>query len=191
MNLPRICRLGGVLAPLLVAAVGHLSAQCSGSAACTITISLPVTDRVMRLNQTPATATALGTPVKADFDSGYNKVAGPTFQAWANHSFAVSVIATTPTFTYVQSGVHPNPNKPASDLTWAAATSGGCAVLPNSAYISNAGSAGTLISSAIGAPGLGGTAPIKQICYRTLWPNASLFPAGTYTLIMNFTISAP
>ena len=166
------------LALLLVAAAlwpsgcRPLQAQCAG-ASCTITVQMPVSD-VFRLTLTSA-STNLGTPVDADYTAGYVASTGPTVTAKVNRAYTVAVDATAATFGY--SGSFTNPNKPASDLTWATASGG--------PFSSNAGTAATLVS---GSSGTSGTS--QTIFFRTTLSYA-VDPPGSYTLTVRYTLSAP
>ena len=173
----------------MVAVPYRLTAQCSGQASCTVTINLPATTTVARLTLNTST-TNLGSPAAADFAAGGLAADGPTVTVKANHAYTVSVIGSSPTFSFTGS---PNPNKPRSDLTWGAgsgAAPGSCPLSPTSLYSHDMGTSATLITAGTGAPAIGSTAPSQKICYRTLW-NAGSAPAGVYSLIVNFTLSEP
>jgi hypothetical protein len=138
-----------------------------------------------------SSATDLGTPTTADFTAG-GKIApqdGPTLTVHSNESYAVAVTANTPTFGFVPIGTTPNPNKQASDLTWAkVAAAAACPSTPAS-YGNNMGTAANLITGATGAPAIGANAPSEKICYRTLWTSTAT--AGSYSMVVNFTLSEP
>ena len=88
---------------------------------------------------------------------------------------SAAVDAAASTFGY--SGSFTNPNKPASDLTWATASGG--------PFSSNAGTAATLLSGSIGTSGTSQT-----IFFRTTLSYA-VDPPGSYTLTVRYTLSAP
>ncbi|HEY3935149.1 MAG TPA: hypothetical protein VGL65_11105 [Gemmatimonadales bacterium] len=136
------------------------------------------------------TNTALGTPAEADFLAGGLVADGPTVTIMANGPYSVGVKGHTSTFAYSGPALT-NPNKLASDLTWAPGTGaapGTCAAVPT--YGNNMGSSSKLMSGSVGAPAISASAPSQQICYRTLWTFASS-PPGTYMLMVDFTLSEP
>ena len=163
-------------------------AQCIGTS-CTVTISLPVVD-VMRLDLSTST-TALGTPIQADFAAGglIAAASGPIATVKSNGPFTLSVKGNTATFAYA--GAAANPNKSSAELTWALATGappGVCTGIVS--FGNNMAAAATLLSAGVGASAIGVPAPSQRICFRTLWSFASA-PPGTYTLVVNFTLSGP
>jgi len=163
-------------------------AQCIGTS-CTVTISLPVTD-VIRLDLSTST-TALGTPVEADFAAGglIAAASGPIATVKSNGPFTLSVKGNTGTFAYA--GTAANPNKSSAELTWALATGAAPGVCTGIvSFGNNMSVAATLLSAGTGAPAIGVPAPSQRICFRTLWSFASA-PPGTYTLVVNFTLSGP
>ncbi len=172
-----------------VTATSNLSAQCANnSTSCTVTINLPVND-VLSLVLTANAPTALGTPAEAAFTAGGLAADGPTAMINANRSYSLSVKGNAGTFTYAGPAI--NPNKSAADLTWAKATGtapGTCTGI--STFGNNMGTAANLMSGSVGAPAIGAPIPSQKICYRTLWTFASS-PPGTYSLIVNFTLSEP
>lgn len=167
---------------------GTAAAQCVGTA-CTVTISLPVSD-VIRLDLSTST-TALGSPGQADFIAGWLVAPGdgPTAAVKANGPYTLSVTGNAPSFSYA--GSFTNPNKPSSALTWAPGTGAAPGTCTGLATFGNSmGTAATLLSGSSGGPAIGVSAPSKKICYRTLWSFTSS-PPGTYSLVVNFTLSGP
>jgi hypothetical protein len=157
----------------------------------TVNVSMTV-NNVMLLSMNSIT-TDLGTPVTADFTAGGKTADGPILTVKANRAYHISVAGNSGTFGFVGPGTTPNPNKPASDLTWGPATGaapGTCPLSPvGTAYTHNMGTPATLVTVATGAPAAGVPAPALKICYRTLW--ASTATGGTYSLVVNFTLSDP
>ncbi|HEV2641839.1 MAG TPA: hypothetical protein VGT98_04000, partial [Candidatus Elarobacter sp.] len=109
------------------------------------------------------------------FTAGFKDAAGPTLTVKSNAAFRVSVVATTATFAY--SGAQANPNKPASDLKWGTVSG---------TYPNNAGTASLLF--AVNTPAT--ASATQQIFFRTLWALNKDVP-GNYSLVVNFTLSAP
>jgi hypothetical protein len=148
-------------------------ATCTGNpCSVQVTASATVPD-ILRLTLSSATAN-LGAPTESDFDAGFLDAVGPTASVKANRPWHVDVAGGAAVFAYT--GSLTNPNKPANQLLWG--TSAG-------AYGNNMG------SSALLASGASGTGSASQAIYfRTLWSWANDV-AGSYSLVVNFTLAAP
>lgn len=168
-------RSATAVAALLFAATSSASAQatCTGNPCqVQVTASATVTD-ILKLTLSSATAN-LGAPAEADYDAGYKDAAGPTASIKSNRPWHVDVAGNAAAFTY--SGSLTNPNKPSSDLRWGTVSG---------TYGNNMGTSAVLTS---GASGTGSAS--QAIFFRTLWSWASDV-AGSYSLVINFTLAAP
>jgi hypothetical protein len=167
---------------LSVLAGRHLAAQslaCTfgNNGSCSIpSMSVSLTPNYVARLTLSSTSTGFA-PVAADYTAGYVAAAGPTVTAKVNAAYHVTVDATTATFSYAPVGGLTNPNKPASDLTWATTVGG--------LYTRNAGTSATLLS---GSPGTSGTA--QAIFFRARL-SYSVDQPGTYALTVRYTLSAP
>lgn len=142
---------------------------------CTITNTASATvGDILKLSLNTAAPTDLGTPTAADFDAGYMDAAGPTATVKANRPWSVAVSGAAASFTYT--GALADPNKPATDLKWGTAAG---------TYPNDMGSSAVLFSGASGTAGSS-----QQVFYRTLFAYDKDVP-GTYSLTVNFTLSAP
>lgn len=150
------------------------SAQsCTGNP-CTVQVTASATaPDILRLTLSATTA-ALGNPTETDYDAGYLDAAGPTATVKSNRPWHVDVVGAAGVFSYA--GPLTNPNKPASSLLWG--TTAGT-------YGNNMGASAALMS---GANGTGNAA--QAIFFRTNWSYATDV-AGTYSLVVNFTLAAP
>jgi hypothetical protein len=128
----------------------------------------------MRLTLSSAT-TDLGTPTEADYDAGFKEAAGPTATVKSNRPWHVDVVGNNTTkFTY--SGPNTDPNKAASDLQWGTVSG---------TYTHNMAASAVLKTGATGTSGAS-----QQIFFRTAWSWATDV-AGSYSLVLNFTLAAP
>jgi hypothetical protein len=151
---------------------------------CTVSLATSATVLdVLHLNLSTITLDLL-TPTEADYTAGFkDATAHPTATVKANRAWAVTVGPHSGATEFGFSGTLTNPHKTASDLVWAK-TAGGLG-----SPFSNLGASATLSSSSIGTDGI--TASSKQdIFFRTKWFWASDVP-GTYSLTVDFTLSAP
>lgn len=150
------------------------SAQsCTGNP-CTVQVTASATaPDILRLTLSATTAN-LGNPTEADYDAGFLDAAGPTATVKSNRPWHVDVVGAAGTFSYT--GSLANPNKPSSSLLWG--TTAGT-------YGNNMGSTAALMS---GANGTGNAA--QAIFFRTLWSYVTDV-AGSYSLVVNFTLAAP
>ncbi|HSA54599.1 MAG TPA: hypothetical protein VLE53_02795 [Gemmatimonadaceae bacterium] len=146
--------------------------SCSGNP-CTVQVTASATVNDLLSLTLSSVTTNLGTPTAADFAAGFLDAAGPTATVSANRAWHVDVVGNAAVFTYTGAGT--NPNKPASDLQWG--TSAG-------AYPNDMSSSTQLFS---GAATNGSS---QDVFFRTLW-NFAASPAGTYDLVINFTLAAP
>lgn len=142
---------------------------------CTITNTASATvGDILKLSLNTATPTDLGTPVTADFDAGYMDASGPTATVKANRPWSVAVVGAAANFTYA--GALTDPNKPATDLQWGTAAG---------TYGHDMESSAVLFSGATGT-----SSASQQVFYRTAFAYDKDVP-GTYSLVVNFTLSAP
>ncbi|HEY3935144.1 MAG TPA: hypothetical protein VGL65_11080 [Gemmatimonadales bacterium] len=165
--------------PFLGAALAFGATSLSAQGTCTVVTSCTVTNtasatvnNIARLTL-DMNSTDLGTPTETDFLAGYRDAAGPTATVLSNAPWHVSVVGNTPDFSAVGTGSRAN--KPAADLLWGTVSG---------TYGNNAGAPATLFSG-------NGTAGSSQAAfYRTNW-NLTLDTPGTYTLVVNYTLSEP
>jgi hypothetical protein len=152
-----------------------LSAQgtCTTTPSCTVTNTASATVNTVARLTLDANTTDLGTPAEADFTAGHKDAAGPTATVLSNTGWTVSVVGNTSLFGSTGAGARAN--KPASDLLWGTTVG---------TYGNNAGTAGTLFN------GAGTAGSSQQAFYRTNW-SFSLDTPGTYTLVVNYTLSEP
>lgn len=124
------------------------------------------------------TTTNLGAITTEDFDNG-QRIAGPLFEARANRSYSVTLVAASPTF-----GGDGNPAKQAGDVRFAVVTElAGCSAAGAYAAVPTAAAAGIYTGSA-------GLSPRQQLCFDIVWNYASDAP-GTYNLPLNLSVTAP
>jgi hypothetical protein len=159
--------------------LGVVTSNAGAQATCTgnpcsvqVTASATVSD-ILRLTLSSGVAN-LGSPTEADYDAGHLDAVGPTATIKSNRPWHVDVAGGAGAFSYT--GSLTNPNKPASQLLWG--TSAGT-------YGNNMGASSVLTS---GASGTGNAT--QAIYFRTLWLWASDV-AGSYSLVVNFTLAAP
>jgi hypothetical protein len=162
----------------LVAAFGPLSAaaQTCTTNPCTVgvTASSTVAD-VMQLTLS-STTTDLGSPTATEYGAGHMDASGPTSTVKSNRPWRVTVVGNAANFSYSAPAASGLTNtKSAADLKWG--TTAGT-------YGSNMGSAAQLSS------GNGTAGASQQIFFRTQWAWATDVP-GTYSLVVNFTLSGP
>jgi hypothetical protein len=155
-----------------------MMAQTCNTNPCTVAIATSATvNDVLRLTLDQVTLD-LGTPTETDYDAGFRDAASHrTATVKANRPWHVAVVGNAANFTYT--GSLTNPNKTAADLVWAK-TAGGLGT-PDG----NMGASANLVS---GSTGTGSTS--QDIYFRTKWFWASDVP-GSYSLVVNFTLSAP
>jgi len=123
-------------------------------------------------------STNLGAITTTDFDDG-QRIAGPLFEARANRSYSVTLVAAAATFS--GSG---NPAKAAGDVSFAVVTeAAGCSTASAYAPIPTAAAAGIYSGSA-------GLSPRQQLCFDIVWNYASDAP-GTYELPLHLSVTAP
>jgi hypothetical protein len=126
-------------------------------------------------------AVTLTAPTASDLSgNGYVEDAGPAITVKSNRTWKLQVHTTNATnFTYTsggQSGV-----KPITDLTWSNTSSGTYAAITGTAADVTVNNARTNSAS-------------PTIFFRTLYPNdfsSDRNAAGTYTVALVFTLSAP
>ena len=123
-------------------------------------------------------STNLGAITANEFDNG-QQIAGPRFEARANRTYSVTLVAASPTFTGTG-----NTSKAAGDVRFAVvAASAGCGAAGAYTAIPTAAAVGIFAGTA-------GLSPRQQLCFDIVWNYASDVP-GTYELPLNLSVSAP
>jgi hypothetical protein len=176
-------RLAVVAGALLLGAVGTpaFAQSCVGNP-CTVANTHSVTvPTLLRLALSAApttgstpTATNLTAPDTIAMNAGFQADQGPTANVKANRPWTLSVVGASATWSYA--GALTNPNKAASDLKWDTNAGG--------TFTNNMGATAAL------ATGNGTASTNASIFYRTTYSYTADVP-GTYTLVVNFTLTAP
>ena len=161
-----------VVGAALLFSASSLSAQCTANP-CTQTNTASATVGIIAQLSLNTSTTDLGTPTQADYTAGHKDAAGPTATVLANTAWHVAVQGNTPTFTCTGAGCRTG--KPAGDLLWG---------IVSGTYGNNAGASATLFS------GAGTAGSNQQTFFRTNWNLVTDTP-GTYTLVVNYTLSEP
>ena len=171
----RFNRIVPVLGAAIVLLAPSAQAQsCDNTVSCSVTNTASVTLGDMFRLSLDGAATALTAPLIGDFNGlGQASIdnAGPTATVQSNRDWKVTVVGTTATFS---GNAY---NKSAGDLNWEANGAGG-------GYANDMGASATLFN------GNATNGSSKQIMYRTDWTLATDGP-GAYSLIVQFTVSAP
>ncbi|HEV2644167.1 MAG TPA: hypothetical protein VGT98_15750 [Candidatus Elarobacter sp.] len=153
-------------------ATAPLSAQTCNTNPCTVAVTASATVNTALQLTLSATTTDLGTPSVADYNTGYKDAAGPTATVKSNTPWTLNVVGNTATFSGSGGA---RANKPAADLLWGKVAG---------TYANNMSAVAALNS------GNGTLSSAQQIFFRTNWDYATDTP-GTYSLVVNFTLSAP
>jgi hypothetical protein len=113
----------------------------------------------------------------ADFEVGHGEFAGPVVAVSANTPWALSISATSPTWTATSTfpGVAARSDKPASDLRWSL----------DAASFTPLDVAGRQL-----ATGGGTNAAISRLTWRVLY-DLTLDTPGDYAMTVLFTVTAP
>lgn len=165
----------------LVVVPSGAEAQCTAigaPASCGVPGSVSMTaGRVVRL-QLSAGSTTLTAPTTADFDAGFNATTGPTLTVSANASWTLSLRASSPVWTAVNTapGAPARIDKPAGDLNWSLASSGAFSALTTTDA--------TMLTGA--ATANSGT----TLYFRTLY-DWTLDTPGNYSLSVVLTLTSP
>jgi len=123
-------------------------------------------------------STNLGAITATDFDNG-QRIAGPRFEARANRSYSVTLVAAAATF-----GGGGNPAKAAGDVRYAVVTeAAGCGTASAYAPVPTAAAAGIFSGNA-------GLSARQQLCFDIVWNYASDAP-GSYELPLFLSVTAP
>ena len=152
------------------------AAQTCTTNPCTVgvTTSSTVND-VMQLTLS-STTSDLGSPTATEYGAGFMDASGPTSTVKSNRPWRVTVVGNAANFTYTAPAASGLTNtKSAADLKWGTVAG---------TYGSNMGSAAQL------SAGNGTSGASQQIFFRTQWAWATDVP-GTYSLVVNFTLSGP
>ena len=165
-------RIAAVVGAMALMASAPLAAQTCSTNPCTVAVTANATVGDILQLTLSSTTTNLGDPTAADFSAGHLSAAGPSTTVIANRPYHVDVVGAAANFSYVGAyGVI----KPASDLKWG--TSAG-------SYTNNMGTSAQLM-------GGNATAGASQnIFFDTQW-NVTNDGPGAYSLVVNFTASAP
>jgi hypothetical protein len=157
--------------------------DCSGG---TGIISIPMAMTVGKTVRLEASASSLalasGDLSAADYAAGFKTAGSISITARANTGIAVTLAAATTNFTYSGS-VSPAPTKAASTVLWSLnsfATAGTALSTSGGTVIANTGSGNA------GAT----TGTTATVSFRTNLGWAT-DPPGTYSLTLNFTVTAP
>lgn len=170
----RFTRIVPILGAAIVLVAPTAQGQTCAVNPCTVTnTASAMIGELLQLTLAGADPTVLTPPVVTDFsgDEAFKTNTGPQATVRSNVPWTVTVEGAAGVWTG-GSG-----SKPASDLAWHPASA------PN-AYAQDMSSADPLFD---GGP-TGGAS--ETILYRTRWDITTDSP-GTYTLVVNFTLSAP
>jgi hypothetical protein len=162
----------GVVVPSRGAAQTSCTTTSGAGGTCSLTINMTLTTTDMLRLTLSAGSTTLTPPTLTDYDNGGKNDNGPTATVKANRAWSVQVSAPATTFTPSGGSTY---NKPASDLLWGTAAG----TYPNS-----------MSTSAKLMNGNATAGASQQIFYRTKYFWDKDVP-GTYSLQVNFTLSAP
>jgi hypothetical protein len=163
-----------VVGAALLFGAQSLSAQsCNVAPSCAVSNTASATVNIVAQLTLNTTTTDLGTPTQADYIAGHKDAAGPTATVLANTAWHVAVVGNTGTFSCTGAGCRAT--KPASDLLWGTVSG----TYPNTALAS-----ATLFS------GTGTAGSNQQTFFRTNWNLVNDTP-GTYSLVVNYTLSEP
>ncbi len=167
------CLTAVTLGVLSLGTTSVVAAQTATGNPATVSVTASATVNDMLQLTLSSITTDLGTPTVADFNAGYLNAVGPTATVKSNRAWTVNVKGHTATFT--GSGTA-NPTKSAADLQWG--TTAGTYNHDMSTVAPLATGAATANSGAL------------PIFFHTLWNYATDSP-GTYSLVVDFTLSAP
>lgn len=136
-----------------------------------VTVTAPT---ILRLSIND-TSTAVTAPVEADFDAGFQDVAGAvSATVKSNRGWTLKIKGGAATWTGTGGA---RLNKPVGDLLWGT--------------VSPAATAMTAVDANVAAPSLTGTSgATSNINYRILWGYANDTP-GTYSIPVVFTLTSP
>jgi hypothetical protein len=163
-------------APAVATAQPLSGPSCTTSTTCAHTLSATVPTLVNLTLENAATS--LGTITAAQFDNG-QRVDGPRFEARANRTYSVTLVAASPTFS--GSG---NAAKSAGDVRFAVVTSAaGCSAAGAFTPVPTAAAAGIFSGGA-------GLSARQQLCFNIVW-NYETDAPGTYDLGLNLNVTAP
>jgi hypothetical protein len=152
---------------LLVIAARGASAQCNSGPSCSVQVLATATINTVARLSISNTTTSLTTPKAADFGSSAGVTSiGPTITVLSNAGYALTAAASATSWTG-PSGA----NKPATDLKMII----GAGPVP-------LGQVGTSSTGTSGKP--------YSISYNTIY-NWTTDKPGTYSLVVNYTLTAP
>lgn len=177
----RFYALASAVGAAALFSASSLAAQgtCTTTPSCTVTNTASATVNTVARLTLDANTTDLGTPVEADFTAGFKDAVGPVATVISNAPWTVTVYRANSNSQYFAS-TSTYVTKPTSDLQWDVVAGG---------TTHNAGTSAALVfaSNPTGAP----TPTSSQATfYRTNWSFALDTP-GTYTLVVNYTLSEP
>jgi hypothetical protein len=163
-------------ATILPATLQAQTESCTGVGSCVaVTTVQVIVPAIVSLDLGGATMN-LTAPTEASL-GGYVENAGPAMTVSANKAWNVSVQGNAPAWTYTgdNSGA-----KPLSDLTWSSTSGGTYAAMTQTAAVVGSGPRGSSVS--------------VPMFFRVLYPadpGDARNAAGTYTLDLTFTVTAP
>lgn len=168
---------------LLLAALGVVAGPVAAqncrtpngaNGSCTLNVASSLTiPTVIRLS-IDDTTTSLTTPTEASFNTGKAATTGPSITVQSNSPWTLYVRAGAATWTGV--GAAARLNKPVGDLGWN--TTGGASYTPMTTIDASVKS-GTRTAS-----------NVTQIYYQVNW-SWPLDTPGTYTLVVQYTVTSP
>jgi len=179
-----IRRIGHLLSSLALLAVAAEAAAAQGTCTAnnavictfgnTATLALTITVTAAVRLETTATSVTLATPSGTDFDNIFGAPTSLGIDVRSNRAWALSVRATTATWT--ASGIGARANRPVGDLQWATAPAGPYTDMTT-----------TNLSLASGVPTAGALSTM-YLRGRYAW---NLDTPGSYSLSVQLTLTAP
>jgi hypothetical protein len=123
------------------------------------------------------TSTAVTAPVEADFDAGFQDVAGAVIATVkANRPYTLNIKGGAATWTGTGGA---RANKPIGDLLWGTVSPAATALTASDVVIGSASTTGN-----------NGSSPAATINYRILWGYTNDTP-GTYSIPVVYTLTSP
>ena len=177
MKATRLILAAMVLGTAIGVSEANAQLSCTGGASCSVTNSASaVVGTLIKLSQTSA-STALGDPTATDIETGNTIPSnGPTLTIKANRAWTLKISTSQANFSYSGPDVGV---KPISHLTWSGDNSTFAAITTTGDQL--AGGAKT-------------SSVTQNVFFKTQWVAGMGDPsnaAGTYTLPIVFTLSAP
>jgi hypothetical protein len=154
---------------VLLSFVTHAAfAQCNGGSSCTVPITATATINAVARLTISSTTTSLTAPTAADFGTTAGVTsAGPTVTVLSNTGYTLTAAASASTWT-APSGV----SKPATDLKM------------------KVGAGPVVPLGQVGSSTSGTSSTAYSISYNTIY-NWTTDKPGSYSLVVNYTLTAP